>query len=101
MFDEGLFQTFPRERVPAEELPEQRAVQWRVSGYDSCRAGRLADELPPLAGRHPLPREDEKTPAEINNAGPHPEGIMSVPCVWETIHVMLAKLANGAPRCCT
>ena len=26
---------------------------------------------------------------------------MAVPRVGETIHVMLAKLANGAPRCCT
>ena len=70
MFAPHQFHSFSRERVPAEELPEQRAVQ---GGYDSCRAGLPADEFPPLAGRHPLPREGEKTPAETNKVDPHPE----------------------------
>ena len=93
MFGEGVFHIFPDERVRAEESREQRAVQWPVRGYESCIAGPLSDELPPLAGPEALPREGSKTPAEINKFDPHPEGILAVPFVGEPIHLKLAKLA--------
>ena len=101
MFEQGRFHPFPSERVPAEELPEQRGGEWRVSGYESCPVGPPSEEFPPLAGREAPPREGEKTPTEINKFDPHPEGILAVPCVGETMHLMLAKLANGALRCGT
>ena len=50
LFDEGLFQTFTRERVLAAQLPEERAGEWRVSGYESCTAGPASDESPPSGG---------------------------------------------------
>ena len=50
MFGEGVFHIFPDERVRAEELPEERAVEWRVSGYESCPAGPSSDEFPPSGG---------------------------------------------------
>ena len=80
-------------------MPDQRAVEWRVSGYESCPAGPSSDEFPPLAGWEGPPREGEKTPAEINKCDPHPEAIMAVPCLGEPMHLMVAKLANGSLRC--
>lgn len=99
--DASLFQTFPRERPPGEEVGEQRAGAWRVRGYESCPAGPPSGELTPLAGRTGSPREGEETPAEINKVEPHPEAVMAVPCLGEAMHVMLAKLANGGLRCAT
>ena len=64
-----------------------------MRGYESCIAGPLSDELPPLAGPEALPREGSKTPAEINKFDPHPEGILAGPFVGEPIHLKLAKLA--------